>query len=228
MKHQKTIKKIISVLLVSLFVIPGLMLCVSAEAEYDFDKIIEENSERIIEIREFIENEKYMAFDIRPWIDVYFEAGITRERRYEVVKSVYEYMYPDEEAEDFDTCLNCKKPNSDRRIGYWGNRSVGFAAEYDDLAVATVLLESYPDVRTAFLPILMLFEDDPIIGDVNADRKVDSTDYLMLKRYVLGTYELADKNKQCADVNADGGIDTTDYLMTKRHVLGTYVLGEVI
>ena len=229
MKHQKTIKKIIAVMLVSLFVIPGLMLCVSAEAEYDFDKIIEENLEDINELRKSIEdlnNKGFLGLDAHPWVDALFEKGTTQERMYEIVKSVYEYMYPDEEAEDFDTCLNCEEPNSDRRIGYWRTRSVGFAAEYDDWAVAIVLLDSYPEVTGAFPPILLMPEDS-ITGDVNADGEIDGTDYLMLKRYVLGTYELADENEQCADVNADGGIDTTDYLMLKRYVLGTYVLGEV-
>lgn len=59
-------------------------------------------------------------------------------------------------------------------------------------------------------------------GDVNMDGNIDSTDYAMLKRAVLGTYSLDAPNEKRADVNEDGGVDSTDYAMLKRHVLGTY------
>ncbi len=63
-----------------------------------------------------------------------------------------------------------------------------------------------------------------IRGDVNGDGNVNQTDYLMLKRAVLGTYTLSDAQNAAADVNGDENVNQTDYLMLKRVVLGTYVL----
>ena len=59
-------------------------------------------------------------------------------------------------------------------------------------------------------------------GDVNGDGLANSVDYLMLKRYVLGTYEL-DENCVKAGIMADGTKPTAkDYTMMKRYVLETY------
>ncbi len=62
-----------------------------------------------------------------------------------------------------------------------------------------------------------------IEGDVNGDGSVNSTDYALIKRYILGTitsfeYEHGEK---CADVNRDGEINSTDYALVKRYILGT-------
>ena len=54
--------------------------------------------------------------------------------------------------------------------------------------------------------------------------KIDATDYLMIKRAFLGTYDLSDEQMILADVNGNGEIDATDYLMVKRAFLGTYVI----
>ncbi len=62
------------------------------------------------------------------------------------------------------------------------------------------------------------------LGDINGDDKVNTTDYVMLKRAVLGTYELGAIPAYLADVNEKDGVNTTDYLMLKRVVLGTYTI----
>lgn len=61
------------------------------------------------------------------------------------------------------------------------------------------------------------------LGDVSGDGKVDATDYMQIKRHVLGTYVLRSRSEY-ADVNRSGSIDTADYAMVKRHVLGTYTI----
>lgn len=63
------------------------------------------------------------------------------------------------------------------------------------------------------------------LGDINGDGNIDSTDYLLLKRFCLGSRDLTDEQKAVADVNKDGKINSLDYLMLKRHVLETYVIG---
>ncbi|MBO4452672.1 MAG: dockerin type I repeat-containing protein [Clostridia bacterium] len=69
--------------------------------------------------------------------------------------------------------------------------------------------------------------EDVMMGDVDGSGIVDVTDYLMVKRHVLGTYELSDVQFLAADVDFSGTIDSRDYLMIKRNVLGTYDLPGV-
>lgn len=61
-------------------------------------------------------------------------------------------------------------------------------------------------------------------GDVSGDGRLDTTDYLYIKRYILGTARLSDSQKLSADVNSDGKPVSSDYLLAKRIVLGTYTL----
>jgi len=59
-----------------------------------------------------------------------------------------------------------------------------------------------------------------IYGDVNGDSKFNSTDYSLLKRHILGTYEIKSENAlKAADVNADGQINSIDYSLFKRRLL---------
>lgn len=62
----------------------------------------------------------------------------------------------------------------------------------------------------------------PILGDVDGDGKIDATDYMKLKRFCLGSFDLTDEQKAVVDVNKDGKVNSLDYMMIKRHVLGTY------
>ena len=60
-------------------------------------------------------------------------------------------------------------------------------------------------------------------GDVNGDGEANSTDYALVKRYILGTVtDFGYKNgEKAADVNADGEINSTDYAFIKKYILGT-------
>ena len=59
----------------------------------------------------------------------------------------------------------------------------------------------------------------PLYGDVNNDGSVNSTDYALLKRYILGTGTISDLT--VADVNGDGAVNSTDYALIKRYILGS-------
>jgi|LSQX01.1.fsa_nt_gb endo-1,4-beta-xylanase len=59
------------------------------------------------------------------------------------------------------------------------------------------------------------------LGDLNNDGFVDSTDYALLKRHILGTATLTGTALSNADVNKDGNADSTDYALIKRYILGT-------
>lgn len=59
-------------------------------------------------------------------------------------------------------------------------------------------------------------------GDVNADGGTDAKDYMMIKRFILGTYKMTDREKTVADINGDGKVCAKDYMIVRRYILGTY------
>jgi hypothetical protein len=61
-------------------------------------------------------------------------------------------------------------------------------------------------------------------GDVNGDGKVNSFDYILVKRLCQATYRGFLSQLGKADVNLDGTVDKYDYILVKRHVLGTYTI----
>ena len=71
-----------------------------------------------------------------------------------------------------------------------------------------------------------VLKDNPMIligmGDINSDGKIDSTDYLLIKRVAFGTYTFTEAMTLAGDINGDVKIDSTDYLLVKRACFGTY------
>lgn len=61
-----------------------------------------------------------------------------------------------------------------------------------------------------------------IKGDINGNGTVDSTDYLLVKRYFLGTTTLEGTYLKAAFASGGSNISVTDYIMIKRQYLGTY------
>ena len=60
-----------------------------------------------------------------------------------------------------------------------------------------------------------------LVGDVSDDNKVNSTDYLLFKQYILGVisdFPAAD-DLWAGDVNGDGKINSSDMLLVKQYVL---------
>ena len=62
------------------------------------------------------------------------------------------------------------------------------------------------------------------LGDLNVDGRVNSIDYMILKRYVLKTYSLRDSLLYSADLNLDGDINALDYMVLRMMVMRTYTL----
>ena len=58
---------------------------------------------------------------------------------------------------------------------------------------------------------------DYLPGDLNSDRKINSTDIIMLRRHIAGKYEQT-INELAGDVNADGKFNSTDIIMLRRYV----------
>ena len=60
------------------------------------------------------------------------------------------------------------------------------------------------------------------LGDLDNNRKVNSTDYAILKRYVMRLYDLPEELVCSADITLDGEVNALDYAMLRRMVLKTY------
>ncbi len=69
-----------------------------------------------------------------------------------------------------------------------------------------------------------LYKHTGVIGDADGDGLVETRDYMMLKRYILGTYQIPEELLGNLDLNGSGGIETVDYMILKRVILGTYTL----
>ncbi len=80
------------------------------------------------------------------------------------------------------------------------------------------------DAAKAIINAIDSLETIAMLGDVNGDNYIDSTDYFIAKRIVLGTFKSDDDLVSRGDIDRNGSIDTSDYLKIKRHVLGTYVI----
>jgi lysophospholipase L1-like esterase len=63
-------------------------------------------------------------------------------------------------------------------------------------------------------------------GDIDFDGTIDSLDYLLLKKYILGNADIPSQHRVFADVDKDNTIDSLDYLLIKRHILGNYNIQE--
>lgn len=58
-------------------------------------------------------------------------------------------------------------------------------------------------------------------GDVNGDGRINGVDVSLLRRYIVGGYDI-EINKQAADVTGDGRLNGTDVTWIRRHIAGGY------
>lgn len=65
-------------------------------------------------------------------------------------------------------------------------------------------------------------EPDYILGDVNGDGEVDSTDYLLVKRCCFDSYTLSEEEFIRANVDKNIEVNSTDYVLIKRIAFGSY------
>ena len=63
--------------------------------------------------------------------------------------------------------------------------------------------------------------DDYLPGDLNGDNKVNTTDVILMSRYITGGYDIS-INENAADVNADGKCNTSDIILLRRYIAGGY------
>ncbi len=77
---------------------------------------------------------------------------------------------------------------------------------------------------TADLTVTAQYEQNgpvvTLLGDVNCDGKVDSTDALLAMRYSMNLAEISEQGLVNGDMNGDGGLNATDAVLIMRQVIG--------
>ena len=61
-------------------------------------------------------------------------------------------------------------------------------------------------------------------GDLDGNGIADTTDYMRIKAFLRGGFELNEEQNKAADVDGSGKINTTDYMRLKAYFVGTYNL----
>ncbi len=65
-------------------------------------------------------------------------------------------------------------------------------------------------------------ESEFAFGDVNGDGRVNTADYVVLKRHIMGSYKLSDDALARANINGDAKLNTADYVLLKRYIMGSW------
>lgn len=94
----------------------------------------------------------------------------------------------------------------------------------DSVLSATDLIAT-GDRITFLIGRIRVYERIAVIpGDVNCDGEVDVADYLLIKRHVLGTYELVGPGFRAGVQDGQNELSAASYIRVKRAVLGTLSL----
>ena len=68
------------------------------------------------------------------------------------------------------------------------------------------------------------FADTVSKGDVNGDNKVNSQDYILIKKSILKQYTLSNSQLNQADVNSDNKVNAQDYVLVKKIIMGEVIV----
>lgn len=61
---------------------------------------------------------------------------------------------------------------------------------------------------------------DRMLGDINGDNKINSSDALSILQYAVGTLSFSTVQKDCADMNSDGKYNSSDALLVLQKSVG--------
>ena len=59
------------------------------------------------------------------------------------------------------------------------------------------------------------------LGDANGDGKVSSSDYIAVKKNIMGSTNLTSNYSLGADASKDGKVSSSDYILIKKYIMGT-------
>ena len=75
-------------------------------------------------------------------------------------------------------------------------------------------------VTVAYKGMPLLAKTAIIRGDVDGDGRISASDYLRVRRYILGMLELDGLFESAADVDGNGTVNAADYIRIRRSILG--------
>ena len=83
-------------------------------------------------------------------------------------------------------------------------------------------LHGYYDKYTKMLEKITFSDDDTlyILGDVNGNDSVDTTDLALIKLFLAGINELDETGTIAGDLNEDGEVNTSDLAQLKLMLAG--------
>lgn len=61
-----------------------------------------------------------------------------------------------------------------------------------------------------------------VIGDTSGDGKINSTDFMQIRKQFLGIYNMNAAQLIAADINSDNKINSTDFMQLRKHFLGAF------
>lgn len=104
--------------------------------------------------------------------------------------------------------------------GFHGNYEININVPGQDAVVRNV------DIEPGSGPVEYVINVDDgsgsgMLGDLNGDQLINSTDYIYMRRYLIGVIsDFPVDNDLAADLNSDGYINSTDYILMRRYLLG--------
>lgn len=113
----------------------------------------------------------------------------------------------------------------DIRTKYLNNPEFNRGSLITDISMKYHRFIVQSEMALAYGKMAACFEDslppvEPLLGDINEDGIVDSTDYALVKRYILGISLSSNYDYSIADMNSDGKINSIDVVLMKRKILG--------
>ena len=91
----------------------------------------------------------------------------------------------------------------------------------DPTAVAAQYLPGGDFTKDAEVILYAVWEKSVNPGDVDRNAQVNTTDVILMRRWIAGGYGVAiDQN--AADVDGNGVINTTDVILMRRYIAGGY------
>lgn len=95
-----------------------------------------------------------------------------------------------------------------------------FDGQYKAKPAYYSMIEDIPILSPLPTATPIIISDFYVIGDLNDDGKVSSTDFAALRRHILGIKLLEGEALRLADINVDGKVNSTDYSLLRRIILG--------
>ena len=76
-------------------------------------------------------------------------------------------------------------------------------------------------MKKIILLIMILFFSITVyaLGDVNFDGKIGTADYMLIRKYILGSVSLNENEQREADVNGDNKINSKDYILIRKSIV---------